>query len=87
MLSEKDLALGLLQTAVAQLLPQPLVSIPTEKLLNQLQEVHEPPQEKQEPPCRWAPHPALPFCSLLSSQVRPVGPGEGSLALARAWAD
>nr|XP_016817978.1 protein TBATA isoform X4 [Pan troglodytes] len=49
---EKDLALGLLQTAVAQLLPQPLVSIPTEKLLNQLQEVHEPPQEKQEPPCR-----------------------------------
>ncbi|XP_063583695.1 protein TBATA isoform X12 [Pongo abelii] len=48
---EKDLALGLLQTAVAQLLPQPLVSIPTEKLLNQLQEVHEPPQEKQEPPC------------------------------------
>ncbi|XP_063566073.1 protein TBATA isoform X4 [Gorilla gorilla gorilla] len=49
---EKDLALGLLQTAVAQLLPQPLVSIPTEKLLNQLQEVREPPQEKQEPPCR-----------------------------------
>ncbi|XP_016871336.1 protein TBATA isoform X3 [Homo sapiens] len=66
---EKDLALGLLQTAVAQLLPQPLVSIPTEKLLSQLPEVHEPPQEKQEPPCRWAPHPALPFCSLLSSQV------------------
>uniref|UniRef100_A0A8I5NP26 Thymus, brain and testes associated n=1 Tax=Papio anubis TaxID=9555 RepID=A0A8I5NP26_PAPAN len=49
---EKDLALGLLQTAVAQLLPQPLVSIPTEKLLNQLQDVHQPPQEKQEPPCR-----------------------------------
>ncbi|XP_017818459.2 protein TBATA isoform X14 [Papio anubis] len=48
---EKDLALGLLQTAVAQLLPQPLVSIPTEKLLNQLQDVHQPPQEKQEPPC------------------------------------
>ncbi|XP_054948309.1 protein TBATA isoform X6 [Pan paniscus] len=52
---EKDLALGLLQTAVAQLLPQPLVSIPTEKLLNQLQEVHEPPQEKQEPPCSQSP--------------------------------
>ncbi|XP_065377016.1 protein TBATA isoform X14 [Macaca fascicularis] len=84
---EKDLALGLLQTAVAQLLPQPLVSIPTEKLLNQLQDVHQPPQEKQEPPCRWAPTPPLTFCSLLSSQVRPVGPREGSLALARAWAD
>ncbi|XP_055209548.2 protein TBATA isoform X18 [Gorilla gorilla gorilla] len=52
---EKDLALGLLQTAVAQLLPQPLVSIPTEKLLNQLQEVREPPQEKQEPPCSQSP--------------------------------
>ncbi|KAF6111779.1 thymus, brain and testes associated [Phyllostomus discolor] len=46
---EKDLALGLLQTAVAQLLPQPLVSIPTEKLLNQLQEVQEPPQERPQP--------------------------------------
>ncbi|XP_036911695.1 protein TBATA [Sturnira hondurensis] len=46
---EKDLALGLLQTAVAQLLPQPLASIPTEKLLNQLQEVQEPPQERQQP--------------------------------------
>ncbi|XP_006835921.1 PREDICTED: protein TBATA [Chrysochloris asiatica] len=45
---EKDLALGLLQTAVAQLLPQPLVSIPTQKLLNQLQEVQESPQEKQQ---------------------------------------
>ncbi|XP_045256054.2 protein TBATA isoform X10 [Macaca fascicularis] len=52
---EKDLALGLLQTAVAQLLPQPLVSIPTEKLLNQLQDVHQPPQEKQEPPCSQSP--------------------------------
>nr|XP_055209538.1 protein TBATA isoform X13 [Gorilla gorilla gorilla] len=52
---EKDLTLGLLQTAVAQLLPQPLVSIPTEKLLNQLQEVREPPQEKQEPPCSQSP--------------------------------
>ncbi|XP_058527490.1 protein TBATA isoform X4 [Ochotona princeps] len=48
---EKDLALGLLQTAVAQLLPQPLVSIPAEKLLHQLQEVQEPPpQEKQQLP-------------------------------------
>ncbi|XP_042636860.1 protein TBATA [Orycteropus afer afer] len=46
---EKDLALGLLQTAVAQLLPQPLVSIPAEKLLNQLQEVQNPSQEKQQP--------------------------------------
>ncbi|XP_023402811.1 protein TBATA isoform X1 [Loxodonta africana] len=45
---EKDLALGLLQTAVAQLLPQPLVSIPTEKLLNQLQEAQDTPQEKQQ---------------------------------------
>uniref|UniRef100_A0A2K5PYF1 Thymus, brain and testes associated n=1 Tax=Cebus imitator TaxID=2715852 RepID=A0A2K5PYF1_CEBIM len=52
---EKDLALGLLQTAVAQLLPQPLVSIPTENLLNQLQEMQEPPQEKQEPPCSQSP--------------------------------
>nr|XP_012315728.1 protein TBATA isoform X1 [Aotus nancymaae] len=52
---EKHLALGLLQTAVAQLLPQPLVSIPTEKLLNQLQEMQEPPQEKQEPPCSQSP--------------------------------
>ncbi|XP_035123970.1 protein TBATA isoform X14 [Callithrix jacchus] len=52
---EKDLALGLLQTAVAQLLPQPLVSIPTEKLLNQLQEMQEPPQEKQELPCSQSP--------------------------------
>ncbi|XP_004383319.1 protein TBATA [Trichechus manatus latirostris] len=46
---EKDLALGLLQTAVAQLLSQPLVSIPTEKLLNQLQEAQDAPQEKQQP--------------------------------------
>ncbi|XP_054584929.1 protein TBATA [Eptesicus fuscus] len=45
---EKELALGLLQTAVAQLLPQGLVSIPTEKLLNQLQDVQEPPQERQQ---------------------------------------
>nr|XP_025706040.1 protein TBATA isoform X2 [Callorhinus ursinus] len=46
---EKDLALGLLQTAVAQLLPQPLDSIPVEKLLDQLQEVQEPSQERQQP--------------------------------------
>ncbi|XP_016077165.1 PREDICTED: protein TBATA [Miniopterus natalensis] len=46
---EKDLALRLLQTAVAQLLPKALVSIPTEKLLNQLQKVQESPQERQEP--------------------------------------
>ncbi|XP_005390104.1 PREDICTED: protein TBATA isoform X4 [Chinchilla lanigera] len=46
---EKDLALGLLQTAVAQLLPQPLESIPAETLLDQLQEVQEPPQEKLQP--------------------------------------
>uniref|UniRef100_A0A452TRH7 Thymus, brain and testes associated n=1 Tax=Ursus maritimus TaxID=29073 RepID=A0A452TRH7_URSMA len=45
---EKDLALGLLQTAVAQLLPQPLDSIPMEKLLDQLQEVQDPSQERQQ---------------------------------------
>lgn len=44
---EKDLALGLLQTAVAQLIPQPLSSIPAEKLWNHLQELQEP-QETQE---------------------------------------
>ncbi|XP_030190088.1 protein TBATA [Lynx canadensis] len=48
---EKDLALGLLQTAVAQLLPQPLDSIPVEKLLDQLQEGQEPSQERKQPPC------------------------------------
>ncbi|XP_045424340.1 protein TBATA [Lemur catta] len=42
---ERDLALGLLQTAVAQLLPKPLTSIPAERLLNQLEEVQESPQE------------------------------------------
>ncbi|XP_008587788.1 PREDICTED: protein TBATA [Galeopterus variegatus] len=52
---EKDLALGLLQTAVAQLLPQPLASIPAEKLLTQLQEVQDPPQEKQQPPYSQSP--------------------------------
>ncbi|XP_053438735.1 protein TBATA isoform X1 [Nycticebus coucang] len=45
---EKDLALGLLQIAVAQLLPQPLTTMPTEKLLNQLIEVQEL-QENQAP--------------------------------------
>ncbi|VFV20962.1 Hypothetical predicted protein [Lynx pardinus] len=48
---EKDLALGLLQTAVAQLVPQPLDSIPVEKLLDQLQEGQEPSQERKQPPC------------------------------------
>ncbi|XP_073097781.1 protein TBATA isoform X7 [Manis javanica] len=52
---EKDLALGLLQTAVAQFLPQPLVSIPAEKLLNQLQEAQESPQERQQPPYSQSP--------------------------------
>ncbi|XP_019567977.2 protein TBATA isoform X1 [Rhinolophus sinicus] len=47
---EKDLALRLLQTAVDQLLPQALVSIPTEQLLNQLQEIQEPPQEREQLP-------------------------------------
>nr|KAF6322927.1 thymus, brain and testes associated [Pipistrellus kuhlii] len=46
---EKALALGLLQTAVAQLLPQGLDSIPTEKLLSQLQDIQEPPSETQQP--------------------------------------
>ncbi|KAM5240492.1 protein TBATA [Hipposideros larvatus] len=46
---EKDLALRLLQIAVAQLLPQALVSLPTEQLLNQLQEVQGPPQEREQP--------------------------------------
>ncbi|XP_053779414.1 protein TBATA [Desmodus rotundus] len=53
---EKDLALGLLQAAVAQLLPQPLVSIPTEKLLHQLREVQEPPQERQQPSYSQSPN-------------------------------
>ncbi|XP_006889102.1 PREDICTED: protein TBATA [Elephantulus edwardii] len=45
---EKDLALALLQTAMAQVLPKPLISIPAEKLLLQLQEVQELAQEKQQ---------------------------------------
>lgn len=52
MLTEKDLALRLLQTAVAQLFPQTLASIPTEELLNQLQEVQEPPPKWELPPDR-----------------------------------
>ncbi|XP_072827455.1 protein TBATA isoform X2 [Vicugna pacos] len=52
---EKDMALGLLQTAVAQLLPQPLVSISAEKLLNQLQEVQELSQERQQLPYSQSP--------------------------------
>ncbi|KAB0347701.1 hypothetical protein FD754_012558 [Muntiacus muntjak] len=50
---EKDMALGLLQTAVAQLLPQPPVSIPEEKLLNQLLEVQDSLQERPQLPYRW----------------------------------
>ncbi|XP_037660735.1 protein TBATA isoform X1 [Choloepus didactylus] len=46
---DKDLVLGLLQMAVAQLLPQPLISIPTEQLLGQIQEVQEQAQEAQQP--------------------------------------
>ncbi|XP_057593471.1 protein TBATA isoform X2 [Hippopotamus amphibius kiboko] len=52
---EKDMALGLLQTAVAQLLPQPLASIPADKLLNQLQEIQEPLQERQQRPYSQSP--------------------------------
>uniref|UniRef100_A0A8C3YKY4 Thymus, brain and testes associated n=1 Tax=Catagonus wagneri TaxID=51154 RepID=A0A8C3YKY4_9CETA len=52
---EKDMALGLLQTAVAQLLPQPLVSIPAEKLLSQLQEIQGPPQERPQLPYSQSP--------------------------------
>ncbi|XP_069317031.1 protein TBATA [Eulemur rufifrons] len=52
---EKDLALGLLQTAVAQLLPQPLTSLPAERLLNQLEEVQESPQENQQLPYSQSP--------------------------------
>ncbi|KAL6048700.1 hypothetical protein STEG23_004573 [Scotinomys teguina] len=44
---EKDLALGLLQTAVARLIPQPLPSLPEEKLLSQLQELQEPQETQQ----------------------------------------
>ncbi|XP_076413302.1 protein TBATA isoform X4 [Peromyscus maniculatus bairdii] len=44
---EKDLALGLLQTAVAQLIPQPLPSLPEENLLSQLQELQEPQETQQ----------------------------------------
>ncbi|XP_074230259.1 protein TBATA isoform X3 [Camelus bactrianus] len=52
---EKDMALGLLQTAVAQLLPQPLLSISAEKLLNQLQGVQELSQERQQLPYSQSP--------------------------------
>lgn len=76
MLTEKDRALGLLQTAVAQLLPQALVSIPSEKLLNQLQEIQEPLQERQQLPYRWASHPSA--APLLRNIQPPVLPGEAS---------
>ncbi|XP_061018998.1 protein TBATA isoform X1 [Dama dama] len=52
---EKDMALGLLQTAVAQLLPQPPVSIPEEKLLNQLLEVQDSLQERPQLPYSQSP--------------------------------
>ncbi|XP_070220820.1 protein TBATA [Bos mutus] len=52
---EKDMALGLLQTAVAQLLPQPLVPIPAEKLLNQLLEVQDSLQERHQLPYSQSP--------------------------------
>ncbi|XP_070326886.1 protein TBATA isoform X5 [Odocoileus virginianus] len=52
---EKDMALGLLQTAVAQLLPQPPVSIPAEKLLNQLLEVQDSLQERPQLPYSQSP--------------------------------
>lgn len=75
-LTEKELALGLLQKAVAQLLPQGLVSIPTEKLLNQLQDVQEP---SQQPTYRWASPctcPSVPRTAL--SWSAPALPGEAS---------
>ncbi|XP_012656809.1 protein TBATA isoform X2 [Otolemur garnettii] len=50
---EKDLALGLLQIAVAQLLPQPLTTMPTKKLLNQLEEVQE--LQENQAPCSQSP--------------------------------
>lgn len=61
--SEKDLALGLLQTAVAQLISQPSPCLPAEQLLNQLQELQKPPQETQQATYRWAqgPLPVLLF--------------------------
>ncbi|XP_027623521.1 protein TBATA isoform X3 [Tupaia chinensis] len=70
---EKDLALGLLQTAVAQLLPQPLVSIPTEKLLSQLQDVQEPSQEKQQPLYSQSPKKAMTPPLLKSEKPEYIG--------------
>lgn len=81
LLTEKDMALGLLQTAVAQLLPQPLLSISAEKLLNQLQEVQELSQERQQLPYRWAflhTSPAPLFPELLPRIQPLVLPGEAS---------
>lgn len=90
-LTEKDTALGLLQTAVAQLLPQPLVSIPAEKLLNQLLEVQDSLQERHQLPYRWVsyPSPAPLFLELLPHIQPPVHPGVargGPGKEARAWA-
>ncbi|KAF4018893.1 hypothetical protein G4228_010440 [Cervus hanglu yarkandensis] len=88
---EKDMALGLLQTAVAQLLPQPPVSIPEEKLLNQLLEVQDSLQERSQLPYRWEsyPSPAPLFPELLPHIQPPVFPGVargGPGKEARAWA-
>ncbi|XP_021029962.1 protein TBATA isoform X3 [Mus caroli] len=77
---EKDLALGLLQTAVAQLIPQPLPSIPAEKLWNHLQELQEL-QETQEaaysPSLRKTKSPPLPKPEYIGkAQVLLVHPSE-----------
>lgn len=90
-LTEKDMALGLLQTAVAQLLPQPPVSIPEEKLLNQLLEVQDSLLERPQLPYRWVsyPSPAPLFPELLPHIQPPVFPGVargGPGKEARAWA-
>ncbi|XP_028632714.1 protein TBATA [Grammomys surdaster] len=81
---EKDLALGLLQTAVAQLIPQSLPTIPAEKLWNHLQELQEPPQETQQatysPSLKKTKTPPLPKPDkpeyIGKAQVLLVSPGE-----------
>ncbi|XP_059982313.1 protein TBATA [Lagenorhynchus albirostris] len=74
---EKDRALGLLQTAVAQLLPQALVSIPSEKLLNQLQEIQEPLQERQQLP--YSQSLKKTKTPPLSKSEKPENPGKAQL--------
>ena len=76
-ITEKDMALGLLQTAVAQLLPQPPVSIPAEELLNQLLEVQDSLQERPQLPYRWVscPSPAPLFPEVLPHIQPPACPG------------